>query len=108
MAKFSGKVGFVDTIPVSAGVYEEQLIERPYFGDVIRNIRRLEPAEGLNDNLALNNSISIVADAYAMHNYFAIRYVEWMGAKWKVTAVEVLGPRLLLNFGGVYNGQTPN
>lgn len=104
MAKFAGKVGFVSTVAVSDGVHEEITVERPYFGDVLRNNRKLEDGVGRNDDLNINNSISIVADAYANMHFFAIRYVEWMGARWKVTNVEVQRPRLLLTLGGVFNG----
>ena len=51
--------------------------------------------------------ISIVADPYANENFFAIRYVQWMGTLWKVTEVEVQSPRLLLRLGGKYNGPIP-
>lgn len=61
----------------------------------------------VNDDLSVNNSISIVADAYAIENFFAMRYVQWMGILWIVSTVEVQSPRLLLTLGGVYNGPTP-
>ncbi len=104
MAKFFGKVGFAETVNVGDGVWEEKTIERDYYGDVLRNSHRWESQETLNDNLVFSNSISIVADAYAYKNFSAIRYVKWMGASWKVSSVEVNRPRLILNFGGVYNG----
>lgn len=107
MAKYSGKIGYVILRETAAGVDTEIAIERPYVGDVIRNTRRLENGEGVNDNVVVNNQFSIVADAYAYENFFAIRYVTWMGARWKVTNVEVQRPRLLLTVGGVYNGVTP-
>jgi hypothetical protein len=60
----------------------------------------------VNDDLSVNNSISIVADEYANEHFFAIRYVAWAGTLWTVTNVEVQSPRLLLTLGGVYNGPT--
>ena len=48
-----------------------------------------------------------MADSYAEENFFAIKYVRWMGARWVVTNVEVRRPRLILNLGEVYNGPTP-
>ena len=47
-----------------------------------------------------------MADPYAYDHFFAIKYVKWMGAYWKVTNVEVQRPRLKLTVGGVYNGRT--
>lgn len=104
MAKFYGKVGYGHTVEVSPGVWEDTITEVKYYGDVIRNSRRLSPGEGLHDNLAVTNSISIVADAYANDNFFAIRYISWAGALWIVSEVTVQSPRLILRLGGVYNG----
>jgi len=69
-----------------------------------RNTRRYESADQVNDNLTIANEISIVADPYAYENFHAMRYVEFMGAKWKISNVEVQRPRLILTIGGVYNG----
>lgn len=83
------------------------MVERDYVGDVLRNTRKLQSGESVNDDLSVDNSISIVADAYANEHFFAIRYVMWAGVRWKVSNVEVQHPRLLLRLGGVYNGPTP-
>lgn len=106
MAKFYGQVGYAETQETRPGIHEEIVIERNYAGDVFRNVRKLEPGESTNDDVVVNNSLSIVADPYAYQHFFAIRYVRWMGALWKVTNVEVQSPRLLLTIGGVYNGPT--
>jgi hypothetical protein len=104
MARFHGKVGYGETVETSPGVWDDVITERSYFGDVLRNSRRLREGESVNDDLSVNNSISIVADAYANDHFFAIRYVQWMGSLWKVSDVEVQRPRLILRLGGVYNG----
>lgn len=103
MAKFFGKIGFTKTEETAPGVYREVTTERDYRGDVLRNTRKWENGEYLNDDLNVNNQISIVADAYANENFFAMRYISWMGAYWKITNVEVQRPRLILTIGGVYN-----
>lgn len=104
MAKFYGKIGFADTVETSPGVWTEKIVERNYFGDIIRNTRRLQSSDQLNDDINISNEISIVADPYANQNFHSMRYVEFMGAKWKITNVEVRYPRLILTVGGVYNG----
>lgn len=103
MAKFYGKIGFMETTETSPGVWEEKITERYYYGDVIRNMRRWDNSSYENDDLKINNEISIVSDPYAVQNFHAIRYVEWMDALWKVTSVDVQYPRLTLSIGGVYN-----
>jgi hypothetical protein len=109
MARFYGKVGYGETVekPEGSGVYEDVITEYPYFGDVVRNARQTPERALLNNDLTVNNSISIVADAYANLHFFAIRYVEWAGTRWEVPSVDVQAPRLILSLGGVYNGPTP-
>jgi hypothetical protein len=105
MARYYGIVGFSDgSVETTPGVYKEAIVERPYYGDVIRNSRRLQNGLDVNDDVVVANQISIVSDPYAMQNFHALRYAEWMGAKWKVTSVDVQYPRLTLSLGGVYNG----
>lgn len=105
MAKFYGPIGFAVQVESSPGVWTEDIIERNYFGDVIRNTRRLQSDSQVNDNITVTNEISIVADPYASQNFHAIRYVKFMGTKWKVSTADVQYPRLILTLGGVYNGQ---
>jgi hypothetical protein len=104
MAKFFGVIGYGETVESAPGVYQDSIVEYKYSGDVIRNTRKLQEGENLNNDLSVGNSISIVADAYANEHFFAIRYIEWAGALWTVSDVEVQSPRLLLRLGGVYNG----
>lgn len=105
MAKFYGKIGYANTVETKPGVYEEQIVERSYYGDLIRNTRRLQSADQVNDNINISNEISIVADPYATNNFHTMRYAVFMGTKWKISNVEVSYPRLILTLGGVYNGQ---
>lgn len=104
--KYYGSIGYAETIETSPGVWEEQIIERNYTGDILRNTRKIEASEYLNDNLNVANRISILSDPYAIGHFSTIRYVIWLGEKWKVSEVEVQFPRLILVIGGVYNGST--
>lgn len=105
MAKYFGKIGYAEQVETAPGVWEEQITERQYYGDVVRNIRKLESSGDINDNINVSMEISIVADPYAIQNFHAMRYVEFMDSLWKITSVEVNYPRLILSIGGVYNGQ---
>lgn len=104
MAKFFGKIGYIETVETSPGVWTESIVEREYYGDIIRNTRRWDSSQYLNDNLSISNQISIVSDPYANENFHSMKYIEFMNAKWKITNVEVQFPRLILDVGGVYNG----
>ena len=103
MSKYCGKIGFATTIETIPGNWEEQFTERIYYGDLIRNSRKLQSSGNQNDNITISNEISIVADPFAYENFHAIRYAEFMGSKWKVTSVDVQHPRLILSLGEVYN-----
>ena len=105
MAKYYGKIGYATSEEVKPGVWKKRITEREYFGDVIRNTRRLQSSGNLNDNIIVSNEISIVADPFANENFHSMLYVEFMGVKWKISNVEVQYPRLILTIGEVYNGE---
>lgn len=109
MARFFGVVGYgvpVET-PPGSGKWVDQIIEAEYQGDVIRNSRQIRDSDKVNEDVSVTNSISIVADEYAVEHFFNIKYVGWAGVLWTVTDVEVRAPRLILSLGKVYNGPTP-
>jgi hypothetical protein len=108
MARFYGPVGYGKAVedPPGSGVWVDEITEVCYYGDVVRISRTMTNGEKLNDDITVNNSISIVTDSYANQHFFDIRYVKWAGAVWTVTNVEVQRPRLLLTLGSVYNGPT--
>lgn len=102
--KFYGPIGYAELTETAPGVWVEQIVERNYFGDLNKVSRRLQSADKVNDDITVSNEISIVADPYAVDHFHNIRYVVFSGAKWKVDAVNVQPPRLILTLGGVYNG----
>lgn len=103
MAKFYGAIGYTETVETSPGVWKKQITTRNYYGELVRNARRLQTTDKLNDDINVANEISIVADPFAYNNFHKMLYVEYMSAKWKITNVEVQYPRLILTTGGVYN-----
>ena len=106
MAKFHGLIGYYDgSVESKPGVWTDKIIEKPYFGEVIQRNNRWQSGEGANDNLVLNNTISIVCDTFAYENLQTMRYVKWTGESWKITNVEISRPRLILTLGGIYNGE---
>lgn len=101
--RYCGKIGFERTERTGIDVYKESIVERTYYGDVLRSARRLQSGENVNDDVLLTNQLSIVADPFAVDNFASIRYATYLGSKWNVTSVEVQYPRLVLTLGGVYN-----
>ena len=104
--KFYGAVGFVDVVAKRPGVLRPIPIEYNYSGDVMKRSIRYQSAESINDNIGVQQQISIMADPYARNHVGSMRYVKWMGTAWKITDVSVQYPRLILTLGGVYNGAT--
>lgn len=106
MARFYGIIGYGEAVEVAPGVWQDTIVEYPYYGDIVRNARTLRDDDKMNNDISVGNSISVVADAYANEHFHAIRYVKWAGTLWIVTDIEVQSPRLTLRLGGVYNGPT--
>lgn len=107
MAKYCGKIGYaiLEEIPAGSGVSVENIVERTYYGDVVRNTRRISANDKVNSDIEISNEFSIVSDPFAAQNFHSIRYVTYMGSKWRVSSVDVQYPRLILTVGGLYNGQ---
>lgn len=112
MAKFYGKIGYVETVedPPNSGIWVDKLIaEKNYRGDILRDTRTWQTSEQLIDDFHIrNNQISIVADPYIYANISHLAYVEYLGIKWKITSIDTSQrPKLILTLGGEYNGE-PN
>ena len=104
MAKYHGNVGFAEQVETAPGVWSERIVEKECYGDVLSAYYNARTgSETTNDELTINNRISIVANDYAFKNFQFMKYVVYMGTKWEISNVEVSYPRLILSIGGVYN-----
>lgn len=104
MAKYHGMIGFAEQTETSPGVWTEDITEHEYSGDLLRFNRRTQGSGKVNDDMTINNQISIIADAYLNENLYAIRYVTFMGGKWKIESVDGEYPRMIFTLGGLYHG----
>lgn len=105
MAKYYGKIGYIVTQETRPGVWEAIEIVKPFCGEQLNTKSKWQTSSHLNDNIDISNQLSIIADPFAYENFYNIRYVEYQGCKWQVTAVEIQRPRLILTIGGIYNGR---
>ncbi len=105
MNKYYGNIGYAETREVSPGVYKEEIVEKPYFGNVDINRRGLrESQDGINDDVTASIEFNILSDPYALQNFQQMRYITYLGNKWKVNDVGIVDyPRLHLQIGGLYN-----
>lgn len=105
MAKFHGNIGFVQTSEsaTSPGVWEDSIVLRAYSGDVFKKSYKWVTADKLNEDLNISNQISIVIDDYILNNTHRMKFVEYLGQRWKITDITVDRPRMTLSIGGLYN-----
>ena len=105
MAKYYGKIGFVKYVKGEDSIYEQEIIEKYYRGDLLTNTRRNETSsEKISEDIRLGNELSIIANAFALENFAYMRYVVFLGIKWAIVSARIEAPRIILSFGGVYNG----
>lgn len=104
MNKFYGAIGYAIQSETSPGVWQDEIVERNYRGDILQNNKRWRDSGNVNDDYTIDNQLSIISDPFALANFQYIKYVCWMGAKWKITKIEIRRPRLILTTGALYNG----
>lgn len=102
--KYYGAIGYGETKEIRPGVWEEQIEERAYYGDILRCRQQFQAAGKVNDDMTLTNEFSILADPYALEKYAFMRYIVYGGIRWRINDVELQYPRLIIRVGGVYHG----
>ena len=103
MARYHGYVGYAIDVEAYPGVWEEQISEHEYFGDVIKNRMNIQQNGNVNAKITISNSISIIGDTFAYEHVYAMRYVTYLNKKWTITNIDIQRPRLILTIGGLYN-----
>lgn len=107
MAKWSGIVGFRIPTEIEPGDTRDVIFERRYKGDSITDGMKINSSNQQTRDFTIKKRISLVADPYAVHNYLFISHISYMGVLWEVSSVDIQYPRLILDIGGVYNGERP-
>lgn len=107
MSKWFGKIGYAIQKESEPGIWEDEIVERDYYGDLLTDNRKRQTNDNVLDEITLSNMVSIIADPFAYNNCSCMAYAEIMGARWKISEIEVKPPRLNLTIRGVYNGNTP-
>lgn len=104
--KWSGKIAYRsgDPVEVEPGIYEHKTVERKATGD-IESYRTSHQNDGqsVNDNLRIDNVVSVVASRKTHEWMHEIIYVTHMGVKWKAQSVGISGNRLRITLGEVYH-----
>ena len=100
--KWFGNIGFKEVTEDEPGLWVPHVIPKAFYGDVVKDYAKELQANTINADLQVSNKLSVVADQYLQNNFHKIAYVEFGGAKWKVSVVEVNFPRVSLTLGSLY------
>ncbi len=104
MAKFFGSIGYAKTEETAPDVWTEVIREiSDVKGDVLKFSHKWDSGKSINDDISISNKISIIANSFLLECVGTMRYVKWMGVKWKISDISVEYPRLILSLGGVFN-----
>ncbi|MBO7453574.1 MAG: hypothetical protein J6U54_24835 [Clostridiales bacterium] len=95
-------VGFTVSKETRPGVWQQDITDRKYYGELSKQVNKWRTGDGVNQDADFSSQLSIVSDPFAVNNFHSIKYVEYLGVKWKVSAVEIMRPRLILTLGGEY------
>lgn len=105
MARWAGILGFRTEVETSPSVWKQDIVEKKYYGEVIRDYRSLDNESELNPTLNIVNKISLISDPYATEHVDSLIYITYLGKKWKCSSIEIDYPRLIIGLGGKYNEQ---
>jgi hypothetical protein len=104
MSKYSGMIGFVRNYEKEPGIWEDEVTEKKYTGDILKNNQRFSVGSTITGDVKITNVFSIMGNKYAFDHVSDIRYLEWRGNRWVVESIELNYPRLEMTIGGIYNG----
>lgn len=103
MSKCSGVIGYALAGETQPGVWTEGITEKKYYGDVVRDNRRIVDQGDINGNLNISNNISVVSNRFMLENMAFMRYISFANSKWKIASVDIKPPRITITLGGLYN-----
>lgn len=105
MPKCSGVIGYALAGETQPGVWTEGITEKKYFGDIVKDNRRIVDQGEVNGSINISNNISIISNRFMLENMAYMRYLVFNNSKWKISSVEIKPPRIIITLGGIYNEQ---
>ena len=101
--RYSGFIGLAETSETTPGVWTPTITEKKVFGDVLQQSRRYDSGQQINEDLHLQNRLSVVYDSELLEKFATAKYITWNSSKWKISSIEIQPPRLVISLGGLYN-----
>ena len=105
--RYSGKIGFGTQVEVSSGVWDDEITEVDYLGEVLQSTERLSSSDSISPRYTTTTSISVLSDGVLKERYSDARYVNFMGVNWMVSSIIHKPPRIEIFLGEEYHGPTP-
>lgn len=105
MPKCSGVIGYALAEETQPGVWTENITEKKYFGDIVRDNRKIVDQGEINSSVNISNNVSIVSNKFMLDNMASMRYISFNKSKWKINSIDIKPPRLIISLGGLYNGK---
>ena len=106
MARFHDKVGFlIPNDDQTTGIASNKAVERPCYGTILEHTKRWDGGDKKNSDLRLDARIEIIANDYVRKHIQYIAYVHYLNYYWTVESFTPSFPRIVLNIGGVWNGE---
>lgn len=105
MTRCAGNICYALAVEKQPGVWSEDIVEKKYYGEVIKDNRRVTDQGEINGSININNNISVVSNKFMLDNMSFMRYITFMNSKWKINSVDIKPPRIIISLGGLYNGQ---
>lgn len=105
MSRYAGLVTYVTQAETRPGVWTEVVEQHFMKGDMLRKGSSFQNGDKVHSDVSLNHRVSLVADDYALGNYYDIKRLEVDGKQWVVESIEIQRPRIIVTLGGLYNGE---
>ena len=103
MSKCSGMIGYTLAVETQPGVWTESITEKKYYGDIIKDNRKIVDSSEINGSVIVDNRISVVSNSFMLDNMEFMRYITFMNSKWKIRSLDINPPRIIISMGGLYN-----
>ena len=103
MARYSGLLGFYQTVEMAPGVWEDKITEHHCTGSIDHISRRYGEKDSIDRDITVTMAVSMIMNQN--FDYSKVRYITYNGVRWAVNTIEFKRPRVTLHFGGIWNGQ---
>lgn len=106
MARCAITIGYSVTEEIEPGIYSpNNITEKTYIADVVNNFNaNYVSQDKINSDIKFSQTVSVLADPYAIENLGNMIYVKHLGLKLSIVSISFVHPRVQITLGGVYNG----